>query len=224
VATAAVAQPLDSADTLADLLERLGNIPLDRIRLHPAPGTATERDVIAIRGTRDHHLCELIDGVLVERAMGTKESLLASLIVHYLWDFLETHDLGLALGPDGVVRLWPGRIRIPDAAFFSWARLPNGELPDEAIASIVPDLAIEVISKSNTPGEMALKLNDFFRAGIRVVWVLYPKTRTAEVYTSPTDCKNVGRGGKLLGGDVLPGFSLSLSSLFSRATRSKRKS
>src|SRR2546423_13611893 len=97
VATASIGEPLEAVENLADLLARLGNIPLHRVLFHPPPGTATERDVIAVRGSAHPRMCELIDGVLVEKAMGTREALLAGLILHFLWDFLEEHDLGIAL-------------------------------------------------------------------------------------------------------------------------------
>jgi hypothetical protein len=64
----AVLEPPPVIDTLADLLERLGGIAPDRVRFRPAPGTATEADVIAVR-ERHQRICELIDGVLVEKAM-----------------------------------------------------------------------------------------------------------------------------------------------------------
>src|SRR5438309_11412454 len=106
----AVAAP---AETLADLVARLGEIPLDRIRLQPAPGTATEVDVVAAMEAAHKRLCELVDGVLVEKAVGTTEGLLAGLILHYLWTFLNEHDLGLALPGDSAVRLRIGLVRIP---------------------------------------------------------------------------------------------------------------
>src|SRR5438552_2067629 len=93
-----VDDPLASVQTIADLLKRLGDIPPERIRFHPLPGTATEEDAIGVRCNRDHLLCELIDGILVERAMGTRESLLAGLVVYYFWLYLDKHDLGIALG------------------------------------------------------------------------------------------------------------------------------
>ncbi len=57
-------------ETLADLLEQLGGITPDRVRFRPAPGTATEEDVLAIRHSPERRLCEVVDGVLVEKAMG----------------------------------------------------------------------------------------------------------------------------------------------------------
>jgi Uma2 family endonuclease len=223
MATAALKRPLASVETLADLLDRLGNVPLERVRFQPLPGTATERDVIVALESIDKRLYELIDGVLVEKAMGTKEVLVAAIILHHLMLFLDRHDLGLCLGGDGSVRLWRGRIRIPDVSFIPWARLPEGELPDEAISTIVPDLAVEVLSISNTPKEIAQRIADFFRAGTRLFWVIDPKTATAEVYTSPTERQHLGKNGVLDGGDVLPGFKLSLSKLFAK-TRKKGKS
>ena len=110
-------------ETLADLLDRLGNIPLERIRFRPYPGTATEKDVLAARASADRRLCELIDGVLVEKPMSTREALFASFISYLMWDFLEDNDLGIVLGADGMLGLWPGRVRIPDVAFISWDRV-----------------------------------------------------------------------------------------------------
>ena len=60
--------------TLAELLHRLGDVPLDRIRLRPPPGTATEEDVLRARDSVQKRLCELVERVLVEKAMGTRES------------------------------------------------------------------------------------------------------------------------------------------------------
>jgi Uma2 family endonuclease len=205
--------------TVAELLERLGGIPPERVRLNPLPGTATEQDAIGVSRNRDHLLFELIDGILVERAMGTREALLASLVVHYFWLYLDDNDLGIALGADGMLRLWPGRIRIADAAFICWEKLPADELPANRVAAISPDLAVEVLSEGNTAAEMAQKLKDFFQAGTRLAWIIDPKTRTAEVYTSPTECKHIGPSGTLRGADVLPGFKLPLAKLFGRAKR-----
>jgi len=206
-------------DTLADLLHQLGDIPPECIRRHPAPGTATEQDVIAARKGPGKRLCELVDGVLVEKAMGTRESLLAGIILHLLWDFVEEHDLGQPLGADGTMRLMPKLVRIPDVSFVCWERLPNKELPDKPIADLVPDLAVEVLSKSNTRGEIQRKLRDYFLAGVRLVWIIQPRTQTADVYHAPDRKTHVGKTGSLDGEDVLPGFSLSLPKLFARAHR-----
>ena len=205
-------------DTLADLIRELGDIPLQRIRLHPPPGTATERDVLAALETPRKRLCELVDGVLVDKPMGTKESLLALLLGHLLWDFLE-NNLGIVIGADGPLRLKLGLVRIPDLAFISWDRLPGGKLPDEPIAGIVPDLAVEVLSEGNTKREIERKLKEYFQCGVRLVWLLDPRTQTAKAYTSPTKVRRIGKNQNLDGGDVLPGFSAPLKRLFAATAR-----
>src|ERR1700694_3138250 len=154
--------------SFADLLDRLGNVPLDRIRVHPAPGTATEDDLIA--GCEDR-LCELVEGVLVDKPVGFHESLLATLVSSLLWRFLYEHDLGLALGADTMLRLAPGLVRLPDVSFASWARSPGLQLPMTQIAALTPDLAVEVLSPSNTRREMTRKLHEYFAGGCRLAGV-----------------------------------------------------
>ncbi len=136
--------------TMADLLHQLGDLAPDRVWMNPLPGTATEEDVIAALEGPEKRLCELVDGILVEKVMGTREGLLAGLIGHYFWDYLEENDLGVTVGADGPFRLRLGLVRIPDVCFVSWERLPDGELPDAAIAPVVPDLVVEVLSEENT--------------------------------------------------------------------------
>ena len=199
--------------TLPQLRRHFDMIPAERILLDPPPGTATEKDLERVNG-RKEHLCELVDGVLVEKAMGTKEGLLGGWLLHMLWDHLEGRDLGIALGGDAMLKLLPGLVRAPDVSFISAERLPGGELPDEAIASISPDLAVEVISKGNAKKEIERKLREYFASGTRLAWVVRPKTRTVEVYTSATDKKVLRVRQSLDGGDVLPGFRLSLARLF----------
>jgi Uma2 family endonuclease len=209
----------ETADTLADLVKQLGDIPLERIHLKPAPGTATEKDLLAALEAPRKRICELVDGVLVEKPVSTKEGLLAGLIGKALWNYLDEHDLGIVVPGDSPLRLWLGLVRIPDVSFISWERLPGGELPDEAIASVVPDLAVEVLSKSNTKPEMKRKLREYFQAGVRLVWLVQPRTQTAQLYTSPTKVRRVGKEQAIDGGEVLPGFTLSLKWLFTRGKK-----
>jgi Uma2 family endonuclease len=208
-------------ETVAELLERLGGIPAHRVRWKPYPGTATEKDVITAEAALDKRLCELIDGTLVEKAVGQYESRLALLIGHYLETYLEQekHDLGICYGADAMLRIVPGRIRLPDVSFVSWDKLPNRELPAEPIANLVPDLAVEVLSESNTPREMENKRREYFRGGARLVWEIDPKTQSARVYTDPDTFQEISPDGGLDGGDVLPGFVLPLKRLFARAQR-----
>ncbi len=210
-------------ETIADLVARLGGIPPERVLLCPLPGTATEDDVVAALEAPRKRICELIDGVLVEKPMGFKESILAGAILQLLWNYLEKRKLGVPAGADGPVRLRLGLVRFPDVCFVSWKRLRRAEVPDDPVSAVIPELAVEILSKSNTRREIALKIEEYFRAGVLLVWVIDPRTETAEVYTAPDEIRRLGIGGVLQGGKVLPGFRLPLRKLFARARRSKRR-
>src|SRR5690606_38266214 len=117
--------------TAADLVDRFGPILLARVVGNPAAGEATVEDVVRLNDHEDR-LCELIDGVLVEKAMGFIESWLASRIVTLLNNYLASHAIGIAAGADGMMQIMPDQVRIPDAAFVSWASLENSGFPEEA--------------------------------------------------------------------------------------------
>jgi Uma2 family endonuclease len=210
--------PPDTIETVADLLESLGGIDPARVRWHRHRGPATEKDVTAIHD-REDRLYELVDGVLVEKAMGVLESMLALVLGRFLDTFAAEHDLGVVLGADGTLRLKPRLVRIPDVSFISWDRIPGGRFPTTPIPDLVPDLAVEVLSPSNTKKEMERKLREYFQAGVRLVWFVRPKTRTVDVYTAPEKVRRL-RGDQVLdGGAVLPGFTLPLPQLFDRVNR-----
>lgn len=202
--------------TFAELLSSLGDIPLDRIRVFPPPGMATEQDVLKAE-SHTGRVCELIDGVLVEKTMGYQESLIAVEIIYLLKVFLKEHDLGIVLGADGTLRIFPHQVRVPDVCFISWNRFPDRKLPTEPIPDLAPDIAIEVLSKGNTEQEMQRKLHDYFTAGVRLVWYIHPDTRSAVSYTAENQSVETAESQSLSGGDVLPGFELPLRELFAKA-------
>jgi len=212
---------LPPLSTVADLVEHLGGIPMGRVRLRPAPGTARERDVIEVHD-REKRLCELVDGVLVEKAVGYYESVLAGILIQLLNNHLDRDDRGIVSGADGMLRLGIGLVRIPDVSFVSWEKLPGRDVPREPVAELVPDLAVEVLSEGNTRREMDRKLREYFEAGVKAVWLIDPRSRSAEVFASPADHIRIEEDGVIDGGSVLPGFELSLRELFSRASREKR--
>jgi Uma2 family endonuclease len=204
--------------TLADLLERLGSIPPERVRFQPSPGTATEQDIIEIEW-RENRLCELVDGVLVEKTVGFRESLLSAALCAFLRAFVVPRNLGLVSGADGMVRLFPGLVRIPDVAFTSWGRIPSRRVPVDPIPNLAPDLAVEVLSQGNTDEEMKRKRDEYFAAGVRLVWLVDPEARTVTVYISPDQSKLLMQEQTLDGGDVLPSFALALKDLFAELDR-----
>jgi Uma2 family endonuclease len=203
---------------MGDLLRQLGDIPPDRILYRPAPGEATETDVLELE-RKENRLCELVDGVLVEKPMGYREACLALAIATALRDFVIPRNLGLVSGADGMMRLFPGLIRIPDVAFASWDRVPNRRMPTEPIPDIAPDIAVEVLSESNTAAEMARKLQEYFAAGVRLVWLVDPDARTITVHTSPDQLTLLTEADTLEGAEVLPGFALTLPELFAELDR-----
>jgi Uma2 family endonuclease len=208
----------------AELVKRLGNIPLYRICLKPPPGTATERDLRAAM-RRSDRLYELVDGTLVEKAMGLTESMIAGQILIDIGVFARQHDLGIPAGEAGTVKLLKGLVRIPDVAFFCWDKLPGRVLPSKPIPDLVPDLAVEVLSEGNTPAEMQRKLREYFLAGVRLVWMIDPASRQADVFTSPdVPSATLGEKQALDGGDVLPGFKLPLAELFEHLPVATKKS
>jgi Uma2 family endonuclease len=207
--------------SLADLWEQLGRVPLERIRVHPPPGTATLEDAIAV-DAREELPCELVDGTLLEKAVGWYESLLAAEIIAELHAFVRKHDFGKVLGEAGTLNILPNMVRIPDVCFIGWGRFPKeGVSREQPIPPVVPDLAVEVLSKSNTAQEMERKLKDYFEAGVSLVWYIDPETRSAAAYTSTSDVTRVDKDGTLDGGTVLPGFKLSLHALFEQADRQR---
>src|SRR5271166_4204839 len=153
--------------TLADLLVRLGGVPLDRIRFHPPPGTATVRDVIDV-AEREGKFCEPVAGVLLEKVMGWNESSLEGFLLGLLNAYVIPRNLGIETGADGTVELMPDLVRIPDVAVTNWDRLPGRRCPTAPVPRLAPNLAVEVLSQSNTPGEMKAKRQDDFSAGVQV--------------------------------------------------------
>lgn len=208
----------NTTETMADLLARLGGVSPDRVRLHPTPGTATEADVAAIQA-KEKRLFELLDGVLVEKAMGYRESILAAELLIALGIWIKPRNLGVLSGADGMMRFFPGLVLIPDVAFASWSRFPGGTVSDDAVPNLVPDLAVEVLSDSNTDAEMKRKRAEYFKAGVRLVWLVDLRSRTVAVYTGPEESALLDETQHLNGGDVLPGFTLSLKELFAAVAK-----
>lgn len=207
--------------TVAELLDAvrpLGDIPPERIRLHPAPGTATERDLLRVLD-HENRICELIEGTLVEKPMGYEEAVLTGVLLTLLNNFLWDNNIGIAAGPDGTLKLTTGLLRVPDISFVSWDRLPGRPKPSKPVPRLALDLAVEVFSKGNTKAEMERKLREYFDASTQLVWFVYPKTRTVHVYTAPRRPVVLKGDDRLDGGDVLPGFSVPIRELFDRAGR-----
>ncbi len=198
--------------TVGELLRRLGDISPDRVRADPPPGTATEADLL--REENEKPVCELIDGTLVEKAMGSPESFLAATIIGEIYLYLKSNPVGFLGAPDYLVRVSRDQVRVPDVAVTLWKAGEPRRVPRVAVADTAPALVVEVLSPSNTKAEIARKLAEFFAAGTQVAWVVDSQTGTAEIYTSATDEVAVPRDGVLTAEAVLPGFALPLAVVF----------
>lgn len=152
---------------------------------------------------------ELVEGELItvsptvplhNRVRGKLERLLAV--------FVEERGLGLVLA-EQAFHLFGNTVRIPDVSFvsasrpFDLRRIPEGG----------PDLAIEVVSPSNTPREIDERISDYFGAGCQRVWVVYPEERQVVIHGS-TGIASLGAHDSLEDTEMLRGFSVKVSSLF----------
>lgn len=198
----------------AEWLHALGDVPPNRIVMDPWPGTATEADLISnVEGDR---LVELLDGTLVEKPVGSYESLIAMYLSVALVNFTRPRKLGVVYGPDCMMKMASGRVRLPDVTFVSRDDLPGGVAPKSPIAALPPTLAVEIVSEGNTAGEMRQKLKEYFDSGSRLVWMIYPKTKTVAVFEQSRDepTRTLSEADTLEGGAVLPGFSIPVAEIF----------
>jgi Uma2 family endonuclease len=166
----------------------------------------------------DDELYEIVDGQRVGLPpMGIRAAWIATQIVQHLGYFNRAQNLGHTVG-EGLFRLpLPiDRNRRPDVAFVAYDRWARGRpLPESDNAwDVLPNLAVEVISPTDLVEEVQEKVAEYFRSGVSLVWIVYPRTRQVHVYESLTSIRVLSRTEELDGGRVLPGFRLSLSELF----------
>ena len=163
---------------------------------------------------------ELIDGEVVEvEEMGVYSSEIANL----LRDELSAYGKAKKFGRARMEVLYPmptpedaGRLRRPDVAFTTFERWPeNQPVPYQGNpAEVVPDLVVEVISPSDNGDDVVSKLNEYLRAGVRMVWLIWPNEQQLYSYTAPKSVRIFTAEDVLDGGDILPGFQVPMASLF----------
>lgn len=183
------------------------------VRPPSAPPLLTA-DEFAARYANVH--AELVQGVVKESPVPWPKHGKACLnVAGELWSFLRTHDLGHAMSNDSWVRTAtnPDTVRGSDVCFFSYERLPKGEVPD-GLLPVVPDLVFEVRSPSDRWNDIFIKVGEYLNAGVRVVVVLDAKTASATVYRPDELQQTLHNGDELTLPDVLPGFAVRVSSLF----------
>jgi len=184
----------------------------------PMSATATlDPEAITASFPENETSYEIVKGRRVEKPpMGTFQVLIAAALDQLLGSFVRANRLG-RVAPEMLFRINPAGSpqRCPDVAFVSYARWPRDRKVDSRNGwDVVPELAVEVISPSNTACEVIEKIGDYFGAGVLRVWIVYPSVRQVYVYESPKKVTILGDGDDLDGGDLLPGFRLSLAELF----------
>ena len=176
------------------------------------PVTAAEFDRQVALPANLHRNLELIAGEIVEKVVSNpRSSAIAAWILGKMAVFVDTHDLGHVTGADGGYVV-SGERYIPDAAFVAKARQPV--LPDEAYNPLAPDLALEVLSPTNTDEEMRVKIVNYLAAGT-VVWVVDHGKRV-EVHRTGQPVQILGPQDTLDGGGILPGFTLSAGEILAK--------
>ena len=153
------------------MLAQFGESSPLSLHMSPTPGKATEEDLLAFQA-RSGRICELIDGVLVEKIMGAPEALLAGFILHLFWQHLEVHDLGIVLAPDGLLRILGRQIRVPDVSFIRWERLANRQVPRTGFPRSAGP-GDRDFSPGNTKGRVAQAPRLLYR-GRATVWYIDP--------------------------------------------------
>ena len=161
---------------------------------------------------------EIVDGQIVEIPwMGARESWIANRLIRDM-NFADADGSLGVTASETLFVLDAGRNlnRRPDVAFVSRERWPvDRSIPrGKAAWDVVPDLAVEVVSSSNFADEIVDKVAEYFRAGTRLVWVLYPSQDLIYAYESPKSVRILAAGDDLDGGAVLPGFRMPVAALF----------
>lgn len=174
--------------------------------------TADELLRISAQGQR----CELIEGEIVEMApSGAIHGRVANRIAYLLTAYVESRDLGTVFAAETgfLIRQNPDTVRAPDVAFVA-----KQHLPAEAIGAGyfegAPDIAVEVISPSDFASQVQAKTQAWLEAGARLVWVVYPESRTVIVYRSPRNVTVLSGPDVLDGKPVFDDFGIPLEDIF----------
>jgi Uma2 family endonuclease len=161
---------------------------------------------------------ELVEGQLVERKMGNKSNWIATRLATLMMVHVDQLALGWVFTSEAGYRLNPSRpntVRKPDVSFVAAGRLPDEE-PADAYDRLAPDLAAEVISPGDTVRELDEKVEEYLRAGVRLVWVINPDLQVVRVFRPEGTIETLRFDDELDAGEVVPGFRCQVSALFKR--------
>jgi Uma2 family endonuclease len=165
-------------------------------------------------------LYEVVDDQVVELApMGAYEVWIATVLVARLATFATQHQLGRAVQEMLFdLTMATGRKRRPDVAFVSFDRWPlHRRIPRAEAWEVVPNLAVEVVSRTDSGDYIVDKVAEYFHAGVERVWVVFPSQGQVYIYDSPTSVCILTRTDEVSGDPILPHFRLPLVELFEDA-------
>jgi Uma2 family endonuclease len=157
---------------------------------------------------------ELIRGVIVTMPPPKgRHGVCCSKLNRLIGNHVEANRLGNTTSNDTgwITERGPDTVRGPDVAFWSYQRAP--EVP-EGYYQVPPDLAVEVVSPSDTHTRVQEKVRHYLKHGARMVWVVDPELRIVTVYRKQTESRTLEETDTLSGEDVLPGFSCKVADLF----------
>lgn len=160
-------------------------------------------------------LFELINGVIYEMPSPSPlHGLIISQILYLFKAYLVHQAIGYAFGDNNDFELAPGVVLKPDVAYISKTRLPK--IPHRL--SVAPEIAVEIVSPSNTEEQLLEKTLAFISFGTQLVWIVYPETKVVWVYRPAGDgslnLRKFTGEDRLDVGDILPGFSIAVRDIF----------
>ena len=174
----------------------------------------TADELLGLAG--DGRRYELIEGTLVELSpAGTEHGLIAMKAGVILYQFVRRRGLGEVFAAETgfVLSSNPDTVRAPDVAYVAADRLPSCGVP-VGYLRLAPDLVVEVVSPSDTASDLQGKVYAWLDAGCRLVWVVYPATRSVTVFRSRHDVRGFGEDDTLDGSPLFDDFNLEVRDLF----------
>lgn len=162
----------------------------------------------------DQHRYDLVQGMVEEKHMGSVSSWVGGELYAHLRAYCREHNFGWVWHADAGFDCFKSEtVRFPDVAVVRFGRLTNDELPDGHI-TLAPDLVAEVVSPNDRIDDLERKLVDYRRAGVRLVWLVFPALRIARVHRPDRSITELSETESLTGESVLPGFSVRVGDLF----------
>ncbi len=159
---------------------------------------------------------ELVGGELREMVpAGARHGDAAAALTILLGQHVRAQQLGRLLAAETGFRISrnPDTVRAPDVSFVAQERVPPGG-PPEGYWGLAPDLAVEVVSPNDTAAGVQSKVQMWLESGVRLVWVVYPDTRSVVVYESLKEISTFTAGDASSGGSVVHGFECKVSEIF----------